>query len=544
MATVAAAGRKRSPRGRKPLAAVLENDVNISAGKADVAAALLSPPQKAKRASSRRGKLAAAVQAPPVADEPMGTSPSQAVDIDATEVSAGKVEPTPASTQKAKRAPSKGGRGKAAAPSMADELTELQGMLERLRLEKEKAEEMVRERDEVIRKKEEEIETKGKQQERLQAELKKMQRIKEFKPTMNFPMVQSLLDKDQEGDDKGQKKKNKGKGKAGNERKKPAPAYVLWCKDQWAEIKKENSDADFKEVGNALGAKWKTLTAEEKQPYEERYRQEKEAYLQVVGQEKREAEAMKLLKEEQMRWTAKELLEQYLKFRQEAEEGDSKKNGKKKSKKEKDPSRPKQPMSAYFVYAQERRTALVAEKKNVPEIGKITGGEWKSMTEAQKSPYEEVARKQKEEYQKQMEVYKQNKLQESESLEKEEDEQKKILKHEALQLLKKKEKADNIIKKTKEKRLKKKQENADPNRPKKPASSFLLFSKEARKQLTEERPGVNNSTLNALISVKWKELSGTEKKAWTEKAALGMAAYKKELDEYTKAHSSSPSSSP
>ncbi|XP_051227305.1 high mobility group B protein 6 [Lolium perenne] len=542
MATVAAAGRKRSPRGRKPLAAVLDNDVNISAGKADAAAALLSPPQKAKRAGSRRGKLAAAaVQA----DEPMGTSPAQALDIDAADVSAGNVEPAPASTQKAKRAPSKGGRGKAAAaPSMADELTELQGMMEKLRLEKEKAEEMVRERDEVIRKKEEEIESKGKQQERLQAELKKMQRIKEFKPTMNFPMVQSLLDKDQEGDDKGKKKKNKGKGKAGNERKKPAPAYVLWCKDQWAEIKKESSDADFKEVGNALGAKWKTLTAEEKQPYEERYRQEKEAYLQVVGQEKREAEAMKLLEEEQMRWTAKELLEQYLKFRQEAEEGDSKKNGKKKSKKEKDPSRPKQPMSAYFVYSQERRAALVAEKKNVPEIGKITGGEWKSMTEAQKAPYEDVARKQKEEYQKQMEVYKKNKLQESESLEKEEDEQKKILKHEALQLLKKKEKADNIIKKTKEKRLKKKQENADPNRPKKPASSFLLFSKEARKQLTEERPGVNNSTLNALISVKWKELSGTEKKAWTDKAALGMAVYKTELEEYTKAHSSSPSSSP
>jgi upstream-binding transcription factor len=185
MATVAAtaAGRKRSPRGRKPLTAVLDNDVNISAGKADVAAALLSPPQKAKRAASKRGKLAAA-QAPPVADEPMGTSPAQPLGNDAAEVSAGKAEP--ASTQKAKRAPSKGGRGKAGAPapSMADELTELQGMLERLRLEKENAEEMVRERDEVIRKKEEEIETKGKQQERLQAELKKMQRIKEFKPTM------------------------------------------------------------------------------------------------------------------------------------------------------------------------------------------------------------------------------------------------------------------------------------------------------------------------------------------------------------------------
>uniref|UniRef100_A0ACD5Z4N2 Uncharacterized protein n=1 Tax=Avena sativa TaxID=4498 RepID=A0ACD5Z4N2_AVESA len=518
MATmVAAAGRKRSPRGRKPLAPVLDNDVNISGGKA----ALLSsqPPEKAKR-----GNVSTA---------------AEVLDIDATKVSSGKVD-----AHKANRAPSKSGKAKVAvaAPSMADELTELQGMLERLRLEKEKAEEMVRERDEVIRKKEEEIETKGKQQQRLQAELNKMQRIKEFKPTMNLPMVQSLLDKDHEGGDKRKKKKKK-KGKAGNERKKPAPAYVLWCKDQWAEIKKENSDADFKEVGNALGAKWKTLGAEEKQPYEERYRQEKEAYLQVVGQEKREAEAMKLLEEEQMRWTAKELLEQYLKFRQEAGDDDSKK-GKKKSKKEKDPSRPKQPMTAYFVYSQERRAALVAEKKNVPEIGKITGGEWKSMTEGQKAPYEEVARKHKEEYQKQMDVYKQKKLQESESLDKEEEEHKKIMKQEALQLLKKKEKADNIIKKTKERRLKKKQENADPNRPKKPASSFLLFSKEARRQVAEERPGVNNSTMNALISVKWKELSGAEKKAWAEKAAQGMAAYRKELEEYTKAHSSSSSPSP
>lgn len=80
----------------------------------------------------------------------------------------------------------------------------------------------------------------------------------------------------------------------------------------------------------------------------------------------------------------------------------------------------------------------------------------------------------------------------------------KLQKQEALQLLKKKEKTDNIIKvhsefilptgvdywlptfpkwhtitlyvqKNKEKRQKKKQQEIDPNRPKKPASSFLLF---------------------------------------------------------------------
>jgi len=51
----------------------------------------------------------------------------------------------------------------------------------------------------------------------------------------SFPLVKSLLEKDQDADDKGKKKK--GKGKAGPERKKPCPAYVLWLKDQWTEVR-------------------------------------------------------------------------------------------------------------------------------------------------------------------------------------------------------------------------------------------------------------------------------------------------------------------
>jgi HMG (high mobility group) box len=81
-------------------------------------------------------------------------------------------------------------------------------------------------------------------------------------------------------------------------------------------MKKENPEADFMEISNTLGAKWKSLSAEEKNPYEEKYLEDKEAYLQVVGKEKRETEATKLHEEEQMQKTAMELLEQYLKFKQ------------------------------------------------------------------------------------------------------------------------------------------------------------------------------------------------------------------------------------
>lgn len=143
------------------------------------------------------------------------------------------------------------------------------------------------------------------------------------------------------------------------------------------------------------------------------------------------------------------------------------------------------------------------------------------------------AQKNREEYMKEMEVYKKKKEEESASLRKDEEELMKLQKQEAMQLLKKKEKTETLIKKTKEKRQKQKGEKiTDPNKPKKPASSFFLFSKEARKNLVEERPGMNHSTLTALISVKWKELSEEEKQKWNSKAAEAMDAYKKELEAY------------
>ncbi|KAI9197022.1 hypothetical protein LWI28_029145 [Acer negundo] len=60
----------------------------------------------------------------------------------------------------------------------------------------------------------------------------------------------------------------------------------------------------------------------------------------------------------------------------------------------------------------------------------------------------------------------------------------------------------------------------------------VICSKEARKALLEERSGTNNSTITAMISVTWKELSEEEKQAWNAKAAEAMEAYKKELEKY------------
>ncbi|KHN44942.1 High mobility group B protein 13 [Glycine soja] len=225
-----------------------------------------------------------------------------------------------------------------------------------------------------------------------------------------------------------------------SEKKRPSPPYILWMKDQRNEIKKVNPEAGFKEISTMLGVKWKTVTAEEKKPYEGIYHAEKEAYLQVIAKEKHETESMRLLEDEQKQRTAMELLEQYMQFKQEAEK-DGKKN-----KKEKDPLKPKHPMSAYFLFTNDRRAALAAENKNFLEVPKITFEEWKNMTEEQKRPYEEMAKKNKEQYALEMEAYKQKKDEEAGHFMKEEEDHMKLQKQEALQLLKKKEKIENIIK--------------------------------------------------------------------------------------------------
>ncbi|KAI8015897.1 High mobility group B protein 13 [Camellia lanceoleosa] len=155
------------------------------------------------------------------------------------------------------------------------------------------------------------------------------------------------------------------------------------------------------------------------------------------------------------------------------------------NKKKKDPLKPKQPMSAFFMFRNERR----AESKSGWEVIE----EWNNMTEKQKKPYE---KQNMEKYLEEIEASKQRKEEEPAKPKKEENEMKKLHKQD-----KKEEKTNNIIKKTKENRQKKKKIRSQQTEEARDPHSFYS---EARKNLLEERLGINDSTLNALISVKWK----------------------------------------
>eukprot|EP00917_Polyrhabdina_sp_WS-2016_P024004 GHVP01052013.1.p1 GENE.GHVP01052013.1~~GHVP01052013.1.p1 ORF type:complete len:138 (+),score=24.54 GHVP01052013.1:63-416(+) len=67
------------------------------------------------------------------------------------------------------------------------------------------------------------------------------------------------------------------------------------------------------------------------------------------------------------------------------------------------PKLPKRATTAYFAFTHERRAKLLVERpelqgKPVPEIAKILGDEWKSMSDKDKMPYVKIAEKDKERY--------------------------------------------------------------------------------------------------------------------------------------------------
>ncbi|XP_071907975.1 HMG1/2-like protein isoform X2 [Coffea arabica] len=92
----------------------------------------------------------------------------------------------------------------------------------------------------------------------------------------------------------------------------------------------------------------------------------------------------------------------------------SKRKAKKEKMAKKDPNKPKRPPSAFFLFLEEFRNTFKKEHpdvKAVSAVGKAGGAKWKSMTPADKAPYEAKAAKRKSEYERLINAY--NKKQES-----------------------------------------------------------------------------------------------------------------------------------
>ncbi|XP_068323414.1 high mobility group B protein 3-like [Pyrus communis] len=85
--------------------------------------------------------------------------------------------------------------------------------------------------------------------------------------------------------------------------------------------------------------------------------------------------------------------------------GASKKPAKKAGK---DPNKPKRPASAFFVFMEEFREKYKKDhpnNKSVAAVGKAGGEKWKSLSDAEKAPYQAKADKRKVEYNKNIQAY-------------------------------------------------------------------------------------------------------------------------------------------
>ncbi len=75
----------------------------------------------------------------------------------------------------------------------------------------------------------------------------------------------------------------------------------------------------------------------------------------------------------------------------------------------------------------------------------------------------------------------------------------------------------------------------DPNAPKRPPSSFLLFSREKRAEIATVRPGLSFAEQTAALGEEWRK---ADQKPWEEQANAAMAAYKTALLAYQRGEAS------
>jgi hypothetical protein len=107
----------------------------------------------------------------------------------------------------------------------------------------------------------------------------------ELRRSLSFPLLRSLQAREQalkkslaQGPVGMHKKHKKKKKKDPNAPKGASNSYMIFCKDRRQELKKSQPELSFGHLGSKLGIMWRNLSEEQKAPYEEKARLDKERY--------------------------------------------------------------------------------------------------------------------------------------------------------------------------------------------------------------------------------------------------------------------------
>jgi hypothetical protein len=154
-------------------------------------------------------------------------------------------------------------------------------------------------------------------------------------------------------------------------------SFILFCRDNRDDVKKENPTLKSSEITKKLGEMWKSSDPDLIEEYKEKSKEDKERY-------ERE-------------------LEDYLP--KEGFQNPKEKKSSKSSKSKKDPNAPKRPLNAYMYFSQDKRDELKKKNFAAKEILSELGRMWKNLSEKKRLPYEQKAKKDKERFQEEMKNY-------------------------------------------------------------------------------------------------------------------------------------------
>lgn len=214
---------------------------------------------------------------------------------------------------------------------------------------------------------------------------------------------------------RGRKKKQPG------EPKRNMCAFLFFCSEKRPQLKAQNPNASVGLLAKQLAGAWKIMTDEQKRPYGIMAERDKERYDQQKAAYSAGYQASKLQQELSTNFnptTSAPLtipsipgMPSLPQISQQvtipATGSSSSTSMPTRGRKKKDPNMPKRCMSGFMFFSIEKRPHLRLQnpKANVGTLSKQLAAVWNTMTPPQKEPYEEMARRDKERYERELLEY-------------------------------------------------------------------------------------------------------------------------------------------
>jgi len=289
--------------------------------------------------------------------------------------------------------------------------------------------------------------------------------------------------------------------------KTPYSSYLIFSIERRPNLKSERPDVSPADLSKLIGVEWRALDETTKQTYTARAENLRKEYALQLAEYKK-TDNFRAHQEKVKQW--KETQKETIVSGKEPTSPNAKKSS---VKLPKDVNRPKKPKTSYFIFAASVRAQILTEQPNLSttDIAKVIGPKWKALTDVERQPFLDEAKALKTTYNFKLEAYKQTpQFAEYELKAK----NWKVMNDPAMPTVK-------LPRKPK-----------DVKCPKKSATSYFLFSREVRAEVTQQNPGKSTTDIAKLIGARWKNVSEEKKAELTKRAAELKREYEVTIAQY------------